>query len=124
MPEKVLISVMINNESKFAKKISKEITLPEVRKLLADKLPVDSIFTLPDGSEVDKNDEDDYTLSEIIKEDKVYIKSNELLSGTEKKTKKKNVPIPGSKLVGKKGDLDIYLYPKIEFNDTEKTKAW
>lgn len=40
-----------------------------------------------------------------------------------KNNQKKNVPISGSKLVGKKGDLDIYLYPKIEFNDAEKIKA-
>ena len=59
MSNKVLISVMVNNESKFAKKISKEITLPEVRKLLTEKLPVDSIFTLPDGNEIDKDDEND-----------------------------------------------------------------
>ena len=36
---------------------------------------------------------------------------------------KKNQPIPGSKLIGKKGDLDIYLYPKITFSDSEKIKA-
>ena len=36
---------------------------------------------------------------------------------------KKNQQIPGSKLIGKKGDLDIYLYPKITFSDSEKIKA-
>ena len=79
MPEKVLISVIINNESKFAKKISKEENLVEIRKLFGEKLPNDSLFTLPDGSEIDKEDEGDYTLSEILKDDKVYMKSNESL---------------------------------------------
>ena len=127
MPEKVLISVIINNESKFAKKISKEETLPEIRKIFGEKLPNDSVFTLPDGSEIDKEDESDYTLSEILKDDKVYMKSNESLKTslpvTIPEKKKKNQPIPGSKLIGKKGDLDIYLYPKITFNDSEKIKA-
>lgn len=128
MPEKVLISFLINNESKFAKKLNKEEKLPAIRKFLSEKLPEDSIFTLPDGSEIDKEDEDDYQLSEIIKDDKVYIKSksNEISTNsipTPIVQKKKNVPIEGSILVGKKGDLDIYLYPQIEFNDTEKIKA-
>ena len=126
MPEKVLISVIINNESKFAKKISKEENLVEIRKLFGEKLPNDSLFTLPDGSEIDKEDEGDYTLSEILKDDKVYMKSNESLKTSLPVTipeKKKNQPIPGSKLIGKKGDLDIYLYPKIDFNDSEKVKA-
>ena len=126
MPEKVLISVIINNESKFAKKISKEENLVEIRKLFGEKLPNDSLFTLPDGSEIDKEDEGDYTLSEILKDDKVYMKSNESLKTSLPPVtipEKKNQPIPGSKLIGKKGDLDIYLYPKIDFNDSEKVKA-
>lgn len=127
MPEKVLISILINNESKFAKKLSKEETLPQVRQLLGEKLPKDSIFTLPDGSEIDKEDESDYKLSEILKDDKVYMKSKESiispLPDTQNKTKEKKEPIPGSKLVCKKGNLDIYLYPQIEFNEIEKARA-
>ena len=42
-------------------------------------MPDDSIFTLPDGSEIEKGDESDYTLSEILREDKIYIKSNKFL---------------------------------------------
>ena len=109
------------------KKKSKEETLPQIRKIFGEKLPNDSVFTLPDGSEIDKEDESDYTLSEILKDDKVYMKSNESLKTSLPPVtipeKKKNQPIPGSKLIGKKGDLDIYLYPKIDFNDSEKVKA-
>ena len=64
---------------KICKKISKEETLPQIRKIFGEKLPNDSVFTLPDGSEIDKEDESDYTLSEILKDDKVYMKSNESL---------------------------------------------
>ena len=130
MPEKVLISVLVNNESKFAKKIEKTKTLTEIRQLFGEKLPNDSIFTLPDGSEIEKEDEPDYILSEILKEDKVYVKSEQLSNKQnpsknveQKIIKKKNEPIPGSKLIGKKGELDIYLYPKLELTDSEKIKA-
>lgn len=51
MSNKVLISVMVNNESKFTKKISKEITLPEVRKLLAKNYLL--ILNLPYQMEVE-----------------------------------------------------------------------
>ena len=75
MPEKILISILINGESKFAKKLSKEINLLEIRKTLSDKLPDDSIFSLPDGSEIEKTDEEDFTLAEILKDNSVHIKS-------------------------------------------------
>ena len=78
MPEKVLINVLVNNESKFTKIIEKTKTLPEIRQLFGEKLPNDSIFTLPDGSEIEKENESEYTLSEILKEDKVYVKSEQL----------------------------------------------
>lgn len=106
MTEKILISVLINNESKFAKKLSKDENLTEVRKKLGAKLPNDSKFTLPDGSEIDVDDENDYNLSEILKDDKVYMKSQQCLS--EKPTpiteapKKKNEPIPEVKKLAKK----------------------
>ena len=72
-------SIAINNEPKFVKKLLDAENLVEIRKILNDKLPDDSIFTLPDGSEIEKGDESDYTLSEILKEDKIYIKSNKFL---------------------------------------------
>lgn len=127
MPEKVLLSFIINNESKFAKKLDKEEKLPNIRILLDKKLPKDSIFTLPDGSEIDIDDEDDYKLSEIIKEDKIYIKSKSSKQSKSeiivKAPQKINTPIPGSKLVGKNGDLDIYLYPRVNLTNMEMIKA-
>ena len=99
MPEKVLISVLVNNESKFAKKIEKTKTLTEIRQLFGEKLPNDSIFTLPDGSEIEKEDEPDYILSEILKEDKVYVKSEQL---SNKQNPSKNVE---QKIIKKKNRL-------------------
>ena len=69
-------------------------------------------ITLPDGSGIEKGDEPDYTLSEILKEDKVYIKSeqssNKQTNVEKQIVKTKNEPISGSKLICKKGELDIF----------------
>ena len=124
MSERILIRFFINKEPKFTKKYNINEKLSEIRKLLNEKLPTDSLFTLSDGCEIDIEDENDYQLSEIIDEGKVYIKSN--LPNTSLNTKapsNKNIPIEGSKLISKKGKLDIYLYPKIELNEDEKEKA-
>ena len=124
MSEKILIKFLINKEPKFTKKYNINEKLSEIRKLLKEKLPTDSLFTLSDGCEIDIEDENDYQLSEIIDEGKVYIKSNSSnISLNTKAPSNKNIPIEGSKLISKKGKLDIYLYPKIELNEEEKEKA-
>ena len=113
MSEKILIRFLINKEPKFTKKYNINEKLSEIRNLLKEKLPKDSLFTLSDGCEIDIEDENDYQLSEIIDEGKVYIKSNSSnISLNTKAPSNKNVPIEGSKLISKKGKLDIYLYPK------------
>lgn len=124
MSEKILIRFLINKEPKFTKKYNINEKLSEIRKLLNEKLPTDSLFTLSDGCEIDIEDEKDYQLSEIIDEGKVYIKSNSSNTSLNiKAPSNKNIPIEGSKLISKKGKLDIYLYPKIELNEEEKEKA-
>lgn len=133
MPEKVLISVCVNGQSKFKKELFDTDKLPEIRKLFIHDIPKDSVFVLPDGTEIKEKDEKKYTLSEIIKDNKVYITTNDSTSSSyaiikKKITKKafviyRNKPISGSKKIGKKGGLDIYLYPKYELTDTEKAKA-
>ena len=115
MSEKILIRFLINKGPKFTKKYNINEKLSEIRKLLKEKLPTDSLFTLSDGCEIDIEDENDYQLSEIIDEGKVYIKSNSSNTSLNiKAPSNKNIPIEGSKLISKKGKLDIYLYPKIE----------
>ena len=124
MSEKILIRFFINKEPKFTKKYNINEKLSEIRNLLKEKLPKDSLFTLSDGCEIDIEDENDYQLSEIIDEGKVHIKSNSSnISLNTKAPSNKNIPIEGSKLISKKGKLDIYLYPKIELNEEEKEKA-
>ena len=120
MTENVSIIFIINKKSKFVEELNKNEKLSEIRKLLYEKIPNDSIFILSDGCEIDKKDENEYQLSEIIEEGKVYIKSKStyITSFSSKK-----VPIQGSKLIYKKNNLDIYLYPQIELNEIEKEQA-
>ena len=76
MTENISIIFIINKKSKFVKELNKNEKLSEIRKLLYEKMPNDSIFILSDGCEIDKKDENEYQLSEIIEEGKVYIKVN------------------------------------------------
>ena len=123
MAEKILIRFMINKEPSFAKKFNKNENLSKIRRLLNGKMPNDSIFVLSDGCEIDKEDENEYQISEIIEEGKVYIKSKSVYSSDFSNIPSKKVPIQGSKLIYKKDNLDIYLYPQIELNEIEKEKA-
>ena len=123
MAEKLLIRFIINREPKFVKKFNKNEKLSEIRKLLDEKMPNYSIFVLSDGCEIDKEDESEIQLSEIIEEGKVYIKTKSANTSDFSNIPSKKLPIQGSKLIVKKGILDIYLYPQIELNEIEKEKA-
>ena len=123
MAEKVLIRFIINSEPKFVKKLNKNENLSEIRRLLYEKLPNDSIFVLSDGCEIDIEDESEYQLSEIIEENKIYIKTKSVYTSDFSNISSRKVPIQGSKLIYKKDNLDIYLYPQIELNEIEKEKA-
>ena len=114
MTDTITISFVINKESNFAKELNKGKKLSEIRKLLTKKLLDDSLFTLSNGCEIEEENEDDYQLSEIIIDDKIYLK---------KILKKQNKPIPGSKLIEVKDGLEIYLYPKIDLTEEEKERA-
>ena len=100
MTDTITISFVINKESNFAKELNKGKKLSEIRKLLTKKLLDDSLFTLSNGCEIEEENEDDYQLSEIINDDKIYLK---------KISKKQNKPIPGSKLIEVKDGLEIYF---------------
>lgn len=123
MAEKVLIKFIINKEPKYAKKFNKNEKLSEIRKLLYEKMPNDSIFILSDGYEIDKEDESEYELSEIIEEGKVYIKTKSVNTSYCSNISSKKMPIQRSKLIYKKNYLDIYLYPQIELNEIEKENS-
>ena len=71
-------------------------------------------FLSSDGCEIDIDDDSDYSISEIMVEGIVYMKSKSFKAENEKpKIIKKNTPIQGSKLLEKSKGLDIYLYPKL-----------
>ena len=76
MTDTITINFVINKDSEFAKELNKDKKLSEIRKLLKEKLLEDSLFTLPNGNEINETNEDDYNLSEVIKNDKIYIKNN------------------------------------------------
>ena len=61
-----LIKFKVGNTPLFAKKLNANETLFNIRKKLGDKLPNGCIFVFADGTEIDPEDEKEFTLEEII----------------------------------------------------------
>lgn len=66
-----------NEVIKFAKKLDPNQNLCEIRNKLGDKISFKIIFTLPDGTDIIKDDEKDYTLEEIIDGKIIHLKNIE-----------------------------------------------
>ena len=113
---KKLIKFICGEENLLVKKIDVSTSLKEVRNLLAEKLEMEYSF-LMDGSNVDKDDENDITVEDICTQD------NKILIKKAEKSIIVNKPIPKSKKVGKIGELDIYLYPSEKFTFEEELGA-
>ena len=70
--EKINIKFYLNNNPYISKKLEKNKELSEIRKLLKN-LDEEVCFSFKDGFKIDKEEEPNYTLSEIIDNDKVYL---------------------------------------------------
>ena len=69
-----MMSIHLDNEIKIAKKLSVEENLSNLRKLLGEKIPKNSVFTLNDGTQIDFNDEAETKISDIIDNKKILMK--------------------------------------------------
>ena len=116
--------IYINNSPSFQKKLDTSEKLNNVREKCKAKLPNDAIFLSSDGCEIDKADEQDYSISEIMSDGIIHISSKTYKNENIKpKIIKKSIPIEGSKFIEKSKGLDIYLYPKLKFNPEQEKKA-
>ena len=99
----------------YSKKLEPSETLSDIRNKM--KIEDQYSFQTNDGFDILKEDEKEYTIKESL------IDNNKIIL---KKTNKKkiNIPIEGSKKVGNKNNLDLYLYPVIkELTKEEEEKA-
>ena len=73
LEQKNEIKIYINNEVKTIKKLNKEVKLIEVRKMLSNIMSEKAYFT---KGEIKIDDEEDFSLKEIIKEESIFIIDN------------------------------------------------
>lgn len=121
----------IEGVKRFIKIFEPEENLSVVRAELKDSISDDMIFVY-DGYEIEKNDEENYTLSIIQNNYKILIRkiqhenNNNSLKSTELTAAPsliKNEPIKGSKFIGEKNGLKIYKYPEVQFSQEEEIRA-
>ena len=106
-----------------AKKFSLEQTLAEVRKILGNKITENTIFLNKDAP-IEINDENDYLLSEIVQDSKAFLKTIcEIKFENQFTLKRENIPIDGAIEIKKEGEIKLYKYPLISFNDTEESEC-
>ena len=67
------IKIYINNEVKTIKKLNKEVKLIELRKMLSNIMSEKTYFT---KGEIKIDDEEDFSLKEIIKEESIFTVDN------------------------------------------------
>ena len=61
----------------FTKPMIKEDNLTSIRELIKDRIESSFVFLDQEGNVIDKNDENDFTLEDIIEGKKIKLKSEE-----------------------------------------------
>jgi GTP-binding protein EngB required for normal cell division len=121
--KKVSISFYADEKTICCKKVSLEQTLVEVRKILGNKITENTIFLNKDAP-IELNDENDYLLSEIVQDSKAFLKTIcEIKFENQFTLKRENIPIDGAIEIKKEGEIKLYKYPLISFNDTEESEC-
>lgn len=115
---KIKVNFIVDDSPLYSKKIEPSEKLSDIRKKY--NISDDLLFQTNDGFNVLKEDESDYTVGEsLIDQNKIILKKEE----KNKNEIKLNTPISGSKKVGNKNNLDLYLYPVDKLTKEEEQKA-
>ena len=119
---KQTVHIYLDGKNIGVKKISLEMNLEELRNQLKGKIN-DALFYIKEGM-IDFNDEKDYQVKEIIEDSSIFLRSqpkNEIKLEEELTIIKKNEPIQGATEIRKVGEITLYQYPDINFNDNEES---
>ena len=91
-----MIKFKLNNNPLVAKKIDINMTLNEVRKKLGQKVPEACLFVCSDGTEIERDDEEEFKLSDIAEKENNSTVIFLSLKEEEKETKSEtNMEKPG-----------------------------
>ena len=106
----LIINISDDNEKLFSININIKIRLNQARKLINKNLHNDFIFLDLNHNNIDNNDENDFYIENILKDDTIKIKLIKL----EKPKDKINFDFSKHKVIEKRDDLTIYLYSDRE----------
>lgn len=128
------IKIYLNNELKFSKNISSNSYLNEVRKILENDLPKNFVFLDQDECEIEKQDEKDYSVQDILNDESIKLKCDKPIAKKEKKAPKSKIekndstedkpeptPAPPAKI---KYDLSKYQELKLDDYDSGDLKLY
>ena len=125
--EKINIKFVLDGKPLCAKKFDNQLKLSDLRNKL-NKINENMFFIFKDGFKIEKEEEAEYIISDILDNDKIFLNSldsdtqtinYEINNDTEKLDQLKQ----NSKRLDNMGNLEIYLYNKIQFSKQEKEKA-
>ena len=128
------IKIYLNNELKFSKNISSNSYLNEVRKILENDLPKNFVFLDQDECEIEKQDEKEYSVQDILNDESIKLKCDKPIAKKEKKAPKSKIekndstedkpeptPAPPAKI---KYDLSKYQELKLDDYDSGDLKLY
>ena len=69
------IKIFLDNKAYLVKKFSKTNSLSAVREELTSKNKVNFVFAMKEGFQIEKEEEDEFTLFDILDENNLYLKS-------------------------------------------------
>ncbi len=131
------INVILNDSKKFSINCSNSQKLNVVRGLIKNKIQDDFLFLDQEGYEVSKEDENDYSVEDILKDESIKIKGNNSIIKTSEEPKKVNENNMNNKkeiskkkkinydfsqfeVLEKRDDLIYYKYSNIERTSNHK----
>ena len=123
------INIYLDNKNIFSIISNKEQNLEEIRKLIKKKINHNFIFLDSDNNEVEKSDEKDYSIEDILNKEIIRLKSEgncsnslgaTLLTENNKDNKKKKIKkaidFSEYKIITQRNDLTFYKYSDLESN--------
>ena len=102
------INVFEGNKKLCSVNCNNSMKLDQTRKAINNNIKDDFIFLDSEGNAIDKSDEKDFSIEDILINDVIKLK----IKG--KKKDKKNIDFSKFKIIKKRNDLTIYLYSELE----------
>ena len=115
---KIKINFVVDDNPLYSKKLENSEKLSELRSKL--NIPDELIFLTNDGFDIQKGDEEEYTVEDSLKDNKIILKKK---VKEEEKEKVLNIPIKDSEFIKSENNLKLYLYPSDKLTKEEEEKA-